>query len=214
VQRRLFIAFVGLLPFVAAAQQAETPTRAAGAKERAFLSSLPAAPLTVVNQERALALATLPLSCVDHPQSLPEGRVDYLWAHDDKPRMIEGYDKSRVFYGCSDWHSAVHSLWALVYVAKQYPQIPVAALVRDRLKDHLGKKNVEGEIEFLKGAKRFEIPYGYAWVLKLYAELKTWEDPDAKTWTENLAKYLKRWWPTTRTCAIRSAAACIRIRRM
>src|SRR5262249_2091779 len=152
----------------AAAQHAET-RNVAGARDRAFLDSLPDPRLTVVNQERALALVTLPLSCVDHPQSLPEGRVDYLGAHDNTPHMIGAYDKNRVFYGCSDWHSAVHSIWALVFVAKQYPQIPVAALIRDRLKDHLGKKNVEGEIEFLKGAKRFEIPYGYAWVLKLYS---------------------------------------------
>jgi hypothetical protein len=39
----------------------------------------------------------------------------------------------------------------------------------------------------LKSAKRFEIPYGYVWALKLYAELKTWEDPQAKTWAENMA---------------------------
>ncbi len=185
MQKSIIAAIVAFLPVLAAAQRAEPS--AAGAKDRAFLSTLPPAPLTLVDQERALALAALPLSCVDHPQALPEGRTDYIWVHDEKPRMIEGYDKNRVFYGCSDWHSAVHSMWALVHIAKQWPQIPIAALIRDRLKDHLGKKNVEGEIEFLKNAKRFEVPYGYAWVLKLYGELKTWDDPDAKTWAENLA---------------------------
>jgi len=163
------------------------PNNGAAAKDKAFLNSLPDVPLPVIDQEHALSLISLPLSCVDHPQAIPENRVDYLWVQDGKPHLIEGYDKNRVFYGCSDWHSAVHSLWSLVAVAKQFPQIPVAALIRDRLKDHLAKKNIEGEMEFLKTSKRFEIPYGYAWVLKLYAELKTWEEPDAKAWAENMA---------------------------
>jgi hypothetical protein len=181
--RTLIVLSIALSPFFGAGQSKE----GAGAKDRAFLSSLPEAQLPVVNQERALALVSLPLSCVDHPQAIPENRVDYLWVQDGKPHLIDGYDKNRVFYGCSDWHSAVHSLWALVAVAKQFPQTAVAALIRDRLKDHFGKKNIEGEMEFLKTAKRFEIPYGYTWVLKLYAELKTWDDADAKIWTENIA---------------------------
>lgn len=156
------------------------------AKNAAFLKSLPDAKLPVIDQTQALALVSLPLSCVDHLQALPENRVDYLWIPDGKPHLIEGFEKNRVFYGCSDWHSAVHSLWALVYVAKKFPGIPVGSLIRDRLKDHLGKTNVAGEMEFLKTAKRFEIPYGYAWVLKLYAELKTWNLPEAKQWAENM----------------------------
>jgi Protein of unknown function (DUF2891) len=160
---------------------------AVSAKSDAFLASLPEAQLTPVTQDRALALVALPLSCVDHPQPAPENSASYLWVHNDKAHPIDDYDKNRIFYGCSDWHSAVHSLWSLVAIAKQFPQIPVAAFIKDRLKDHLGKKNVEGEMAFLKNAKRFEIPYGYAWVLKLYGELKSWEDPDAKPWTENMA---------------------------
>ncbi|HKE27339.1 MAG TPA: DUF2891 family protein [Bryobacteraceae bacterium] len=153
----------------------------------AFLNSLPDIRLPAIDEGRALALVSLPLSCVDHPQAIPETRVDYLWIQDGKPHLVDGFDKSRVFYGCSDWHSAVHSLWALVYVAKRFPEIPVSHLIRDRLKDHFGKTNVDGEIEFLKTSKRFEIPYGYAWVLKLYAELKTWDLAEAKPWTENMA---------------------------
>ncbi len=53
------------------------------------------------------------------------------------------------------------------------------------LKEHLGKKNIQGEMEYFKTAKNFEVPYGYAWLLKLYAELLTWDDPDAKAWAAN-----------------------------
>lgn len=179
---RFLIFCVVLMPMFGQPKDAVTAER-----YHAFLNSLPVVEMPKLDETRALFLASLPLSCIDHPQSVPESRVDYLWMQDGKPHLIDAYDKNRVFYGCSDWHSAVHSLWALVFVVKRFPKIPGATLIRDRLKDHFGKTNIEGEIGFLKTSKRFEIPYGYAWVLKLYAELKTWDDPDAKTWAENMS---------------------------
>ena len=157
------------------------------AKElKTYLTSLPDAPFPSFNQEQALALVALPLSCVDRPQAVPEGRVDYLWVQEGKPRLLESYDKNRVFYGCFDWHSAVNSTWTMVAVLKQFPKIPVGPLIREKLKEHLAKKAIEGEMAFFKSARNFELPYGYAWLLKLYAELATWDDPEAKTWKENL----------------------------
>ncbi|HEX3878683.1 MAG TPA: DUF2891 family protein [Bryobacteraceae bacterium] len=180
--RAAAVLLIALCPTFGQPKDDDSTTRNA-----AFLKALPDAKLPPIDQAQALALVSLPLSCVDHPQAFPEGRADYLWVQDGKPHLTEGFEKNRIFYGCSDWHSAVHSLWALVYVAKNFPGIPIGALIRDRLKDHLGKTNVDGEIEFLKNAKRFEIPYGYAWVLKLYAELKTWNLPEAKQWSDNMA---------------------------
>lgn len=178
----LAVAFFALVPL-----RGQPKDEGSSNRNAAFLNSLPDVKLPVIDEARALALVALPLSCVDHPQALPENRVDYLWIQDGKPHLVDSFEKTRVFYGCSDWHSAVHSLWALVDVVKRYPTIPIGPLIRDRLKDHFGKTNVEGEIEFLKTSKRFEIPYGYAWVLKLYAELKTWNAPEAKPWAENMA---------------------------
>ena len=157
------------------------------AELKAYLSSLPEVRFPEFNQEQALALVALPLSCIDRPQAVPEARVDYLWVQEGKPRLLDAYDKNRVFYGCYDWHSAVNSTWTMVAVLKQFPQIPVGPLIREKLKEHLAKKAIEGEMEFFKSAKNYEVPYGYSWLLKLYAELKTWDDPQAKTWTENLA---------------------------
>jgi Protein of unknown function (DUF2891) len=152
----------------------------------AYLASLPPVQLPAFTEQQALALATMPLSCLDHPQALPEQRADYLWVHDAKPHMVEAYDKNRAFYGCFDWHSAVNSTWTLVVIAKQFPSIAVSRLIHEKLKDHLGKKNIEGEMEFFKTARNFEVPYGYAWSLKLYAELVKWDDPQAKTYCDNL----------------------------
>ena len=152
----------------------------------AYLASLPAVQLPAFTEQQALALAAMPLSCFDHPQALPEQRTDYLWVHDSKPHIVEAYDKNRAFYGCYDWHSAVNSTWTLAVIVKQFPNIAVARLIHEKLKDHLGKKNIEGEMEFFKSARNFEVPYGYAWLLKLYAEMVKWDDPQAKVYSENL----------------------------
>ncbi len=157
-----------------------------GNELKVFLASLPAVEMPAFTEQQALALAAMPLSCLDHPQAQPEQRTDYLWVHEAKAHMVEAYDKNRAFYGCYDWHSAVNSTWTLVTIAKQFPTMPLTRLIHEKLKDHLGKKNIEGEMEFFKTARNFEVPYGYAWLLKLYAELLKWDDPQAKTYADNL----------------------------
>jgi len=152
-----------------------------------YLATLPAAEIPAFTQERAMALAAMPLACLDHPQSVPEQRTDYLWVHESKAHMLDTYASTRSFYGCSDWHSAVNSTWTLITILKQYPEIPVGKLIREKLREHLAKKNIDGEMEFFKTAKNFEVPYGYAWFLKVYAELVSWNDPEAKDWAQNIA---------------------------
>ena len=39
----------------------------------------------------------------------------------------------------------------------------------------------------VKSNRSFERTYGWAWTLRLAAELATWNDPDGKAWSENLA---------------------------
>ena len=159
----------------------------AGPEMEAYFKSLPAVDAPAFTEAQAMALVAMPLSCIDHPQAQSEQRVDYLWVHDGKAHLLDAYDKNRSFYGCYDWHSAVNSTWTMVAVLKQFPAIPVGLLIREKLKNHLANRNVAGEMEFFKSARNFELPYGYAWLLKLYAELLTWDDPDAKGWSQNLA---------------------------
>jgi hypothetical protein len=175
---------------VIAAQQSATPP-AADAKAAptfatldALYKSLPIVKIPVLDETQALWLAAMPLSCLDHPQARPTTR-GYLWEGTYKP--IDGFQKSLAFYGCFDWHSAVNSTWALVKTVKMFPSLSTARLIRQKLDEHLGKTNIEGEVEYLKGAGQFELPYGYAWVLKVQGELLSWHDPDAEKWTANLA---------------------------
>jgi len=75
----------------------------------------------------------------------------------------------------------------MIKILKTFPKISIGQLIREKLGSHLGTPNVLGEMQFLKDAKSFERPYGYAWVLKIYGELSTWDDPKGKLWANNLA---------------------------
>ncbi|MFM8595814.1 MAG: DUF2891 family protein [Flavobacteriales bacterium] len=94
------------------------------------------------------------------------------------------------FYGCYDWHSAVHNHWALIKLLKTYPQIPEAAAIREKLNQSFTEENIQREFLYFQTNKEqyiFEFPYGQGWLLKVAEELKSWNDPDAQRWLENLA---------------------------
>ena len=138
------------------------------------------------DQERALELVAFPLSCIDRPHRRSRrGAYLYEATYSLKP----DYEQKLAFYGCFDWHSAVNSTWAMVKVLKEFPEAPIASLIREKLKHHLSKESLAGELQFFKEVARpgFERPYGWAWLLKLYAELATWDDPEAREWASNLA---------------------------
>ena len=78
------------------------------------------------------------------------------------------------FYGCFDWHSAVHSHWLLARVVRLFPQAAFAAEARAALARSITKENVVAEFKYLQaeGRQAFERPYGLAWMLALGAELR------------------------------------------
>ena len=55
--------------------------------------------------------------------------------------------------------------------------------------------NVATEVAYLRGAGRasFERPYGLAWLLQLAAELRGWNDPQAREWLRALAPLETDW---------------------
>jgi len=124
------------------------------------------------------------LACLDNPQAAPSGR-GYLWEGTYRPP--DDYQKNLAFYGCFDWHSSINSTWTLVKLLKGFPDLNVGPLIRQRLGKHLDKSNITGELAYLKTAGEFERPYGYAWILKLWAELSDWKDPDAQKWAANMS---------------------------
>ena len=161
----------------------ESPRVAAFTDLATFYASLPAVEPHPLDRTTALQLSAMPLACMDHPQPRPN-TVSYLWDATYTP--VPDYETTRAFYGCYDWHSAVNSAWTLVRILKMVPDLPTAPAIRQKLNDHFGATNVAGDLEFMRGAGAFELPYGYAWLLRLQYELKTWKDSDAVRWAANM----------------------------
>jgi len=92
------------------------------------------------------------------------------------------------FYGCYDWHSSVHGHWMLVRLLKLFPDLPAAGTIRAALRKNLSAANVLAEVEYIgqKNRKSFERTYGWAWLLKLAAELHGWDDAGGREWSANL----------------------------
>jgi hypothetical protein len=86
------------------------------------------------------------------------------------------------FYGCFDWHSSVHGHWLLVRLVRTFPNAEFVPEAREALSQSLTGENLEQEAAYLRGPGRasFERPYGLAWLLQLIAELREWDDPQAK----------------------------------
>ncbi len=109
-----------------------------------------------------------------------------------------------VFYGCFDWHSAVHGHWMLIRLLRVAPEANWNAEARAKLEENFSPENIAGEIaNFARPARgSWERPYGVAWFLQLTAELREWDDPQGKVWLERLepleadiAQSLKDWLP-------------------
>ncbi len=98
-------------------------------------------------------------------------------------------DLHPVFYGSFDWHSCVHGYWMLAHLYRRFPAMPNAAAVRAVLDAHLTPACVAGECAYLAGpaSAGFERPYGWAWLLKLAAELALHETPEGRAWGSALA---------------------------
>ena len=91
------------------------------------------------------------------------------------------------FFGCFDWHSSLHGHWMLIRLLKKYPKNSAAEEIRKKLDAHLTAENIKAEVEYFneKQNKSFERMYGWAWTLRLAAELETWDDEQGKKWREN-----------------------------
>src|SRR5260370_37263758 len=98
-------------------------------------------------------LAAYAISCTDHPEESPANRNNYLWQYAKPPQLLDAYDKNSTFYGCSDWHSAVGSTWALMSLLKQDPKISVASEIKDIAAPNFRKPNIDGERAFFNSQR-------------------------------------------------------------
>ena len=149
----------------------------------AMLSTLLLAPTSAVDEDLAGRFAGLALQCVH--QEYPNKISHVLRSDEDvaPPREL-----TPAFYGCYDWHSAVHGHWLLARLARRLPAASRANEARDALAESLQDRKLAAEASYLAGEGRasFERPYGLAWLLQLAAELREWQDPQARTWSKSL----------------------------
>jgi hypothetical protein len=160
-----------------------------------YVKTLPAVTPPVYDAAKRETLAASAISCLDHPEESPANRNNYLWQYAKPPQLLDAYDKNRTFYGCADWHSAVGATWALMSLMKQDAKISVASDIKDIATTHFKKPNTDGELAFFNGQRgpeaNFEKPYGYAWLLKLYGEVKGSNSADDKKMATALAPLAK-----------------------
>ncbi|MGZ8921482.1 MAG: DUF2891 family protein, partial [Limisphaerales bacterium] len=137
-------------------------------------TELPAPKFDAAAAER---FARLALACVDKEYPNKISHVLNSDADVAPPRKL-----TPAFFGCYDWHSSVHGHWLLVRLVREFPDAPFAKPAREALRKSLTAVNLKQEAAYLrdKGRATFERPYGLAWLLQLIAELREWDDPDAK----------------------------------
>ena len=137
-----------------------------------------------LDPSQADRFARLVLAGLD--REYPNKPGDVLTSNDDVRVPKEVHP---AFFGSFDWHSSVHGHWLLVRLLKLCPEMPSAAEARGRLDLHLTATALAKEAAYFdkKDNRGFERMYGWAWALRLAAELRAWDDPDAKRWAENFA---------------------------
>ena len=99
--------------------------------------------------------------------------------------------KHPAFCGCIDWHSSVHGAYALLIAARltgqsRWAEIVDASLTTDCLDAELASLQ--------KGGLEHELPYGYAWFLKLAMEREQgWGKTDLLPLAAEIALRLEQW---------------------
>ena len=141
---------------------------------RAVTPRAPPAKLPALDRDTASRLVKLSLHCVgrEYPNKLAvvlSGDGDVA-----PPRQVHP-----AFFGCFDWHSAVHGHWAMVRVLRRFGDLPEAQDIRAALDRSLAPERIAGEIKTFEANKLLERPYGWAWLLRLCQEIGAMKDDAA-----------------------------------
>ncbi|MEM9929684.1 MAG: DUF2891 family protein, partial [Bacteroidota bacterium] len=103
-------------------------------------------PTPTLKLEEANRLADLPLACIQHEYPNKLGQT--VGSAQD---LQEPHQLHPAFYGCFDWHSAVHGHWSLVALLRVYPDLEKAAEARRMLAENLSATNIAAEVDYFNG---------------------------------------------------------------
>lgn len=100
-----------------------------------------------------------------------------------------------VFYGCIDWHSSVHGMWALT----AYTRATGDARYRGFVQRRLDPERLKQERAYLARNPDFEMPYGRAWFLRLAIDhQRAFGDNLLTPFADDVAESLVRYYTRTR----------------
>ena len=178
----LFASPLYAAPRPAKAGQPKTPSTSTTTRPGKKKSKKRITPQTL-NTKQATRFASISLHCATREFPYKLGQVLAGKSDLKSPRSLHP-----AFYGCFDWHSAVHGHWAMVRLLKKFPRMSIAAKVRALLQQHLTLTNMKKEAAFFRSKfhKTFERPYGWGWYLRLVGELHNWKDKQGKEWRKAL----------------------------
>lgn len=144
---------------------------------------VPVMPIPPLSEAAATKFAGLALQCLtsEYPNKLSHN----LTSDQD---VASPRDLYPAFYGCYDWHSAVHGHWLIFKALELFPEIKYKDQIIAVLNENLTKEHIDTELAYFNRDDRtgFERTYGWAWVLKLTSELAVSQNPQARIWHQNL----------------------------
>jgi hypothetical protein len=167
--------------------------------ELSIFAACPASAAPAFDKKAAERFAKLALACVNKEYPNKISHVLNSDADVAAPRKL-----TPTFYGCYDWHSSVHGHWLLVRLLRTFPNASFAGAAREALRKSLTAENLKKDAAYLRGEGRtsFERPYGLSWLLQLCAELREWDDDQAREMSASLhpledaaIERLKTWLP-------------------
>lgn len=128
---------------------------------------------TQIPQTLVSDLIKLPLGCVAKKLPHYEANAD---------------SKYPIFFGCYDWHSAVHSHWSLLKLYFHTTDEKIKKEILEQLNKSFTKEKALKELAYFNSHIYFETPYGVAWYLKLILELEesVAKLKQAQKWLDNL----------------------------
>ncbi len=134
-----------------------------------------------IDQDLLKKLAIAPLKCIE--KEFPH----FIYSVSSLESLTRPKKQHPIFYGCFDWHSAVHSHWSLIRQIRLFDEHPLKDEIIERLEENFSEDKAKKELAYFEDNEDFEKPYGWAWFLSLMTELRLCEDEKSYPWEKNLS---------------------------
>lgn len=126
----------------------------------------------------------IPVTIGNLHRDYPNGILHILFDDSDvqKPSQLHP-----IFFGCVDWHSAVHCHWQLLRAIHLFPAAAFVEAAKRALAQSFTPEKVNAEMSYLAKRPSFEMPYGMAWLLQLMSELREMDGSPFAQWRDWLS---------------------------